>query len=234
LRVPTDSMKNQCLDSMSFYRRMLRWSGVAALGATLVTASPAATVIYTFNAPRFGVGQTTPLLHRLPDSGSSSFQIDFVSSPTATGFTVIQVPQDLGFLRGLLIVDQGPPADVLTMTFNQFVDRVEVNFVVMEAGRLALTTAAGKASQNSMPLGSGIPDGGTLVFTSANPFDSVRLEAFSNANTPTLFAIDNLTLNVVPEPMSSCLVAIGVCAVATISRRRSSPAARSHASKAAS
>jgi hypothetical protein len=195
--------------------------GSLALAVAFAPALDAAMVVYSFDAPRFSANQTTPLLDRLPNSGSSTFEIDFVTTPTTAGFGILQIPQDIALFSGQIFIDRELPADVLTMTFNQFVDRIEFDFAIAEAGRLALDTPAGKASQNSAPLGGqGAPDGGTVVFSSTTPFNSARLEAFSNANVRTLFAIENLTLNVIPEPVTSLFVIFGVCGMAAGSRRR--------------
>src|SRR5881628_642054 len=43
---------------------------------------------YTFEAPAFTNGSTTPLLNRAPNSGPAGFSASFASAPTASGFTI--------------------------------------------------------------------------------------------------------------------------------------------------
>jgi hypothetical protein len=103
--------------------------------------------------------------------------------------------------------------------------QVQLNWAIITAGQLVLTSPVGVASFNSSTVGGGFP-GGTLIFGSGTPFTTFSLAAFNNAGAPNLFAIDNLTLTftpqvVVPEPTSLLLLGTGLMVVAAATRRAS-------------
>ena len=65
-------------------------------------AARAQSATYTFEAPVFTAGQTTPLLNVAPNSGDASFRASFTSAPTAGGFQVSSfVPNPLFSGNGL-------------------------------------------------------------------------------------------------------------------------------------
>ncbi|MGI8603489.1 MAG: hypothetical protein ACR2OZ_10885 [Verrucomicrobiales bacterium] len=174
-----------------------------------LSASEAATVIYDFSAPGFVAGEVTPRLAKPPASGSSTFRTDFTTSPSAGGFGLQNFEPNNLFLGQALLDIQDPP-DVLRMTFNELVDRVQLDFAVVQSGRLQIITPVGNLEQESAPQG-GQFEGGTLIFTSPTPFTDIQLLAFNDANARILFAIDDLRLNVVPEPNVCLLVLLAAC-----------------------
>lgn len=175
-------------------------------------------VTYTFEAPIFASGQATPLLNRAPNTGDPAFRANFTSSPTGNGFTIgVFSPNPL--LTGQTIFDPGSAADTLTITFNQPIDTVEVDFAVREPGRLVLTTPVGSLSQNSANVGGNF-EGGTLIFESVTPFTTMQFSAFSSAGPATVFALDDLRVYAVPEPSTVALLAMGACGVLFLARRK--------------
>jgi hypothetical protein len=173
-----------------------------------------ATATYTFEIPTFAAGSTTPMLNRAPNSGVAGFLASFTSSPTVAGIMVNNF-QPNPLLQAQSLFDQDFPGDTLTIVFNQPVASLSFVFATDTSqgdGRLNLTSTSGSVSQNSANVGGSFP-GGTFNFAPANPFTSMTLSAFNNANTQTPFAIDNLTLNIVPEPASLALVVMGLAAL---------------------
>ena len=181
-------------------------------------ANALGSVTYTFEAPTFTAGTTTPMLNRAPNSASGvvGFLAGFTATPTVGGFTVNN------FQPNPLIVAQSYfdptfPADTTTITFNQPVASLSFNFATdtsQGTGRLQLSSTSGNVSQNSVNVG-GTFQGGTFNFAPATPFTSITLAGFADAGTANAvpFDIDNLTLNIVPEPASLGLVVVGLAAV---------------------
>jgi hypothetical protein len=172
---------------------------------------------YTFETPTFPTGITTPMPNRAPNSSSVvGFLASFTSAPTIGAFQVNS------FQPNSLIVAQSLfnatfPADTLTITFNQPVASLSFNFATdtnQGTGRIQLNSSSGNMSQNSANVGGTYP-GGTFTFAPATPFTSISLKGFADATTANgvPIDIDNLTLNIVPEPASLGLVVIGLAAL---------------------
>ena len=179
------------------------------------------TVTYTFESPQFTVGERTSLLDRAPNSGLTTFRTSFTSSPEANGFQILNFQPNVLF-SGQMLYDPSFPNESLRLSFNMPIDRVQVNFAVLEPGRLDLTSPVGSVSQNSAVVG-GDFQGGTLIFSSATPFTSFRLDAFGRLGNPNLFAIDNLVLNTaaaIPEPTTMLLLGSGLAGIAAKVRKR--------------
>ncbi len=176
--------------------------------AALAVPARAELVTYNFDAPRFAFGEQTPLLNRAPNIGDALFRTSFASG---SGFPyVIDTFQPNVLFSGQMLYQPTFPDSALTLTFNTPVDFVRLDFAVVFPGRLVLTTSEGTVSLDSMVVG-GAFEGGTLTFSSANPFTSLQLQAFEQTGSPTLFAIDNLTLNTsaIPEPSTFALLFVG-------------------------
>jgi len=178
-------------------------------------------ITYTFEAPQFTFGQTTPLLNRAPNIGPASFLTTFTSSPTANGFTVFSgsVPNPL--FSGQHLIDPIGVADSILLSFNTPVFSLRVDFGLFlqptaAAGLLTLLTPVGSISQPGGNVG-GSFQGGTLVFNSLAPFTIAQLSAFNAAGVPNFFAIDNLVLDTspVPEPATLALMIAGAVGIAS-------------------
>ena len=182
------------------------------------------TVTYTFGAPQFTIGQTTPLLNRAPNIGSATFRANFTSAPTAGGFLIADFQPNVLF-SGQSLFDPGAALSVLTISFNTPVTQVQFNWAIIQPGRLGFTSPVGNTSQNSAAVG-GDFQGGTFIFSSANPFTAFSLAAFNNAGARVEFAIDNLTVTFtpqqtpIPEPATMLLLGTGLAGVAAKARKR--------------
>lgn len=176
------------------------------------------TVTYTFDGPLFFSNEIVPLLNRAPNSGPNTFRTSFTSTGMPTGpFRIASVSHPA--FTGQSLFNPTIPSS-LTVSFNMPVNQVQFTFGLAVPGVLTLTSQVGSISQNSSVLGGNF-HGGTLVFSSSIPFTAFTLEGFNLAAIPTsvLFGIDNLTMNVVPEPATILLLSTGL--VWTVARLRS-------------
>jgi hypothetical protein len=174
------------------------------------------TVTYTFEPPFFS-GQTVPLTDREPNSGLDTFRANFTSTGIPTGpFRIASVSHP--FFTGQSLFNPTTPS-ILTISFNMPVNHVQLAFGLAVPGVLTLTSSAGSVSQNSAMVGSF--HGGTLVFSSSTPFTMFQLQGFNFAALPApiLFGIDNLTMNVVPEPATIILLGTGLAGIAAKIRK---------------
>ena len=164
----------------------------------------AATVTYTFEAPVFSLGETTPLTNKAPNIGSPSFLASFQSiSGGANRFAIGNNPN---LLSGMSLFDPGPsfPSGVLTISLNTPVDFVMLDFALFQPGRLDFASPSGNASASTGPS----PQTGVLTFSSPTPFTAFTLFGYGGSlSTP--FAIDNLVMNV-PEPSALALISTGI------------------------
>jgi len=205
-------------------RRLL--STFAAFALVAVSAAPAGAtpVIYTFEAPNFLGGETTPLLARAPNVNPGTFLTDF-TSPNSGAFAVLAFPANSLFSGQSLVEPQGSLGDLL-LTFNTPVFSLGVDFGINLAfngvpGVFRLTTPVGVVNQPGGNFGPNF-QGGILSFASVTPFLTARFSAFNAAGAPIEFAIDNLRLDTtaVPEPATIGLVLSGL-ALAARRRRKS-------------
>jgi hypothetical protein len=180
---------------------------------------------YTFESPTFTAGTATPMLNRAPNSSSVvGFLASFTAAPNPTEFSISALAHN-ALITGQSLIDLGPTISSLTITFNQPVQSLSFVFATNSAqggtGHLDLASTSGNQSQTSANVGGGFP-GGTFNFSPATPFNSVTLSAYSSTGTgtPTQLDIDNLTLNIVPEPASLGLVVIGLAALRRRARRQ--------------
>ena len=158
---------------------------VVLVGVPGVVSRAAATPItYSFDAPQFVFGETTPLLNRAPNS----------------------------MFTGQFLIDPTGVADTLLLTFNTPVFHLQVDFglflgVSSPAGVFSLTTPVGSTSLAAGSVG-GSFQGGTLVFDSAAPFLTAQLAGFTGTGTQIFFAVDDLVLDTAPVPEPATLVLV--------------------------
>ena len=202
----------------------------SALGAGVSYAAP---IIYSFEAPVFTLGQTTPLLNKPPDAaGPATFLTSFTDAVDANGYVISNVHNN-NLMVGQTLFEL-TATSALTLTFNTPVTQLSVDFAINTGfaapGSLRLVTPSGTVNQVGSNVGGGFP-GGTLNFTTATPFTTATLEGFQPGGTvPTQIEIDNLNLTPivtgVPEPSTLGLLAFGSAVLIGWRRkRRTSPPA---------
>lgn len=162
--------------------------------------------IYTFEAPQFTLGETTPLLNRAPNTGNATFATSFTSA-TVNGYEISNFDPNTLMVGQILYAPT--TTDALNLTFNQLVTDFTVDFALdifsgNPSGFLRLVTPSGSLDQTSSSQG-GFFQGGTLSFHTVTPFNLASLQGFTSAGIPTQIAIDNLHLTQVasvPGPIA--------------------------------
>jgi hypothetical protein len=168
--------------------------------AMLAGGNASAAVLYTFEAPQFVAGQTTPLLNIAPNSGGGGFTTSFTVGGDPTSYQVTTITENSLMVGQSLFAPTTTAA--LHLAFSTSVTSLSVNFAINDpngnpAGSLVLTTPVGGTTQVSSNVG-GTFQGGHLTFTSATGFTSADLQGFGPGGA-TQMAIDNLSL----EPATS-------------------------------
>lgn len=196
--------------------RILRVCCLFFCGFLSALSARADTVTYTFEPPQFFTGDIVPLENREPNSGSSTFLATFASDSPNT-FRIANIELNPLF-SGQSLLNPAAPS-VLTISFNIPVTQVEFVFGLELPGFLTFTSPSGSLSQDGADVG-GLFPGGVFVFSSSTPFTMFQLASFDLTGAPSRFAIDNLTMNEVPEPATIVIFGAGLVGLATRLRRR--------------
>jgi hypothetical protein len=162
--------------------------------------------VYTFEAPKFIVGRTTPISFATPNSGNPAFFTSFFSFGADFRITTAV---NSGVINGQALIEVGG-ASSLFLFFSEPVTQLSVDFALNNidnfspAGFLRLVTPADTVDQAGSNVG-GRSQGGTLSFSTGTPFISATLQGFFGTGVnPTGIEIDNLHLTeaaAVPGPV---------------------------------
>lgn len=193
---------------------------VAVAASLLAVAGVRAQLaMYTFESAVFVPAETTPILNRPPQPGPASFLASFTAAASANLFEIANWFQSSPISGFSIVAKAAMPLSPLTVTVSTPINAVWLGFYMLPAGRLDFTSASGTTSAFT---GAGSPKG-SLFFSSATPFSQFTIEAFDHygANGPLPFGVDNLQMQLVPEPAAtSLIVALGVLGTAVWWRRR--------------
>lgn len=190
----------------------------AVVSVAAFTAAASAQT-WTFDAPSFTLGETTPLLNRAPNVGPMTMTASFetVMDPMLVEDAASFQPNGL-FSGGFLLVDGGDAA-LLTITFSQPVTSVSFDFAVnavMPGFQFLLYTDNDSQSYAPGFIGGGFGAwGGHVDYSHTTPFSFITLVAISPSSEAVEYAIDNVAI-----PTPSAAAALGLAGVASLRRRR--------------
>lgn len=188
--------------------------------AVLAALQPAtaAPQTYTFDAPNFAAGESTPMLNRAPNIGDASFRTDFTAGTTPPLSVLNFQPNTL--FSGLSLTSPSLSLSTLTMTFNTPVDAVAFDFAIEFSG---LTLRVDSSAEDfDLPAGvvGGAFSGGAANLQFSSAISSLVLSVVGPLGaTASGFAIDDLVLQSVPEPSALGLAAVALLGL-TVRRRR--------------
>ncbi len=186
-------MRNQCLALL-----------LAVLAIFLSCPVAAQTVVFDFDAPGLTAGQGIPLL--LTSQGVTAL----FSSPGGAVYS-LQRDSTTGFnlsqFSGLYLYPNTTEPNPLDIQFGQPLGAIALTFATADFQQVEVPTTvqltAYLDSTGSAPVGSATAHGtyagdtmpmGTLTFSSAVPFNLVRLEIPSQPNAAVGFLVDNITV----------------------------------------
>ena len=138
-------------------------------------------------------------------AGPAGFVATFLSASDPTAFHIGTARVNPSFTGQNLMDTSLGSADTLTISLNQPVTSVRLDFALFEPGWLSLQSPAGSAIASTA-----LSQGGSLSFQSAVGFNSFSLAGYTSQGTPTLLGIDNLEMVVVPEPAIAPMIAAGL------------------------
>jgi len=188
-------------------RHLLRIGTVLAIVA-FGTPVTLAQETYNFSPPNFTLGATTPLSNVPPNLGMLGLLTSFSSTPTVGGFSIGNTALNPLF-SGQMLYDPVMPADSLTLTFNQMVTSVSVDFAVQVPSTFRLTDGLFMVNQPSSFIGPNFDfQGGTLTYSNPMGFNNISFSAFDPGLVPVIFGIDNLRVTPVPEPATVLTIAL--------------------------
>jgi hypothetical protein len=202
-----------CWNIRRFGRFGLSWFVLLAGTSTLLQAA----VVYNFDADV--IGQATQFTDTV-----SGLAATFSSSGDPGGFVIL--PTFFSTLTGNVLLDPGPAGLDnlgLTIVFSAPQTSISLNFATNSAAGVFLNLSAfsgasavgSAAASGIIPLGFTFPEG--VISFSGPAFDRVVLSSLALD-----FAIDNVTVNAIPEPGSLSLFtfgALGSLAFARLRRR---------------
>lgn len=185
-----------------------------AFGSDAALAAP-----FSFAYPKVGLG--TPFT---VSAGGISAQ--FLSNGDPYGFHV--EPSTFFTITGSVLIDSGISPDsnlVIGIAFSEAVDSVSFGFAldstVSSTLYLLASNGSSLASESSaagqVPSGGGIAEG--MMTFSGMPFDELLIAD----PTDPAFAIGEITVSAIPEPVGWASLGLGLLALAEVRRRRYTP-----------
>jgi hypothetical protein len=175
--------------------------------------------MYTFDAPEFTAGESTPLANRRANVNPDVFTT-FTAAPGPMQITSVAsfLPNTL-FSGQFLVVPQG--VTTLTLSFTIPVEAVSMDFALNgQAPGFLPQIGYGTVITDTPAINIGGGEGfwgGSAAVAFANPVPSVTVAAFSPPGNQVEFAIDNLVVTI-PAPGAAGLM--GLAALLATRRRR--------------
>ena len=224
-------------------KSLLRFAMISGLFAASGGAAFAQTATYTFEAPAFTLGSSSPggLNNKAPNVGSVGVTASFTSSPLTNKAEIddnhngVNNPGGTPYFSSQFsgqFLDSIATNQTITVTLNTAFTNLTLDFYLDSPGMLNFGSASGSASQIGTYDAATADYIGTLNFNSATPFTSFTLVTAGTGGgaRPAGFGIDNLQLSTVasavPAPGSAMVLGVGLLyPLAGLARRRKSKVA---------